>query len=166
MNKKSWHAIYTRSRAEKKTEQLIRERGFEAYLPLIKTLRRWSDRKKMVEVPLITSYVFVRVNAKEYDEILKVPGVVTYVTFEGKPAKIRDAHMEILQAAVEHNITMELQKSKLKAGEKVKVIAGPLKGAEGEFVAQAHKTKFVLKMLNIGFVLTIEIDAADVVKVS
>ncbi len=84
MNNKHWYALYTKSRNEKKVHQLLEEAGIESYLPLIKTLKQWSDRKKWVEEPLFKSYIFVQVQANQYYHVLNIPGIVRYITFEGK----------------------------------------------------------------------------------
>lgn len=139
--------------------------GYQVYLPLVKTLRQWSDRKKWVEVPLISSYVFVNISKCEYYNILNTPGVICYVTFEGKAAKIHDSQMEALRIAVEGNMPIELFTEKQKAGQKVKIIAGPMKGAEGEYVATKHKTNLIINMSQIGFSLKVEIHANHVVKI-
>ncbi len=139
--------------------------GYNVYLPLVKTLKQWSDRKKKVEVPLIASYIFVCVSENEYYDILNTPGAVAYVTFEGKAAAIPEKQINAMRAAVENNMEIELQTKQLQKGEKVKVIAGPLKGAEGEFVDTAHKRNFILNLNNVGFSLKIEVNAADVVKI-
>jgi len=69
-----WFAAYTRSRNEKKVAGELEEQHIEYYLPLIKTIRQWSDRKKKVEVPLINSYIFVRIIEKEYLKVLQTTG--------------------------------------------------------------------------------------------
>lgn len=164
MLKKTWYALYVRSRWEKKCAQQIEENGYTVYLPLIKTLRQWSDRKKMVEIPLISSYVFVNVNEKEYYNILETPGVVSYVTFEGKAAPIRESQIDIMRNAIEGNLKIEAVDRILKSGQKVKIISGPLKGNEGEYIETAHKSNFIISLSNIGFSLTVEINADDVIK--
>jgi transcription antitermination factor NusG len=58
-NTKKWHAVYVSSRTEKKINDLLNNKGIEAYVPVVKTMRQWSDRKKMVEMPLLNGYVFV-----------------------------------------------------------------------------------------------------------
>ena len=83
-DQKYWHALYVRSRAEKKVLWQLEENGFTAYLPLITQMKQWSDRKKKVEEPLFKSYVFVYSNEREYIPILNVYGVIKFVTFERK----------------------------------------------------------------------------------
>jgi transcription antitermination factor NusG len=165
MEIRNWYAIYTRSRSEKKTAELMKQCGYQVYLPLIKTLRQWSDRKKWVEIPLISSYIFVNVSLREYYAILDTPGVVCYVTFEGKAAPIRNSDIEALKMAINKNIPIKLIAKPLKKGQKVKIIDGPMKGAEGEYVESRHKTNFIINLSQIGFSLKLEINANDVVKI-
>lgn len=159
-----WYAVYTRSRGEKKVAELMHKNGYQVYLPLVKTLRQWSDRKKKVEVPLISSYVFVKVSEKEYYSILNTPGALAYVTFEGKAAPIRESQMEAMRMAVEGNLDIELTQEGIGLGERVKIISGPMKGAEGEYIETVHKHNFIINLDHIGFSLKVEVGANDVVK--
>jgi len=85
---KIWYAVYTRSRTEKQTQELLLRSGIEVYLPLVKNLKQWSDRKKWVEEPLFRSYLFVHISPAEYYDVLNIPGAVRYITFEGKAVAI------------------------------------------------------------------------------
>src|SRR6478752_682736 len=86
---KTWHAIYVKSRTEKKVGELLSERGIDNYVPLVKTMRQWSDRKKLVEFPLLNGYVFVSIAPIESEKVLQTRGVVNFVRSEGKTATIR-----------------------------------------------------------------------------
>ena len=72
LRERQWHALYVRSRSEKKVLSQLEEMGIEAYLPLVTKVKQWSDRRKKIEEPLFKSYVFVHSNAKEYLPILNV----------------------------------------------------------------------------------------------
>ena len=76
-----WYALYTRPRAEKLVYQRLVEAGIETFLPLQKTYRMWSDRKKLVEKPLLSSYVFVKTNKKSFQKVYKTNGVVKFISF-------------------------------------------------------------------------------------
>ena len=78
-----WYALYTRPRAEKLVYQRLIEEHIETFLPLQKTYRMWSDRKKLIEKPLLSSYIFVKTNKKTFPKVYKVIGVVKFVSFEG-----------------------------------------------------------------------------------
>jgi transcriptional antiterminator RfaH len=160
-----WYAVYTRSRQEKKVAGWMQKNGYTVYLPLIKTMRQWSDRKQKVEIPLISSYVFVHVGERDYYSILNTPGAVGYVTFEGKAAPIPEKQITAMKTAIDCNVDIEVTTDTIEPGEMVKVIAGPLKGTEGEMIGTVHKRNFLIRLSNIGFSLKAEVNAADVVKI-
>ena len=87
----NWYAIRVKSRSEKKVFSDLNDNEITAYLPMQRKLRQWSDRKKWVEVPLISGYVFVNISRKEYENVLRTPNVVCYIYFEGK--EIGRAHV-------------------------------------------------------------------------
>ena len=91
---KYWLAVYTKSRWEKKVYGLLVEQGFEAYCPLNKVSRQWSDRVKIVEEPLFKSYDFVRLQDGEHAKVRMINGVVNFVYWLGKPAVVADGDIE------------------------------------------------------------------------
>ncbi|MCW1734234.1 UpxY family transcription antiterminator [Anaerorudis cellulosivorans] len=96
-----WYALYTRSRFEKKAAERLTEQGIEAYVPLQRVMRQWSDRRKLVLEPAIRSYVFVRINHLHYYNVLNTPGIVRYVFFDGKPAVVRDEEIDTLKRVMD-----------------------------------------------------------------
>ena len=100
-----WYAVYTRPRWEKKVAAVLTEKNIINYCPLNKVEHQWRDRKKIVLEPLFTSYVFIRVSAKEHVEVLQTDGVLHYVNWLGKPAVIRDHEIEIIKDLETHSIT-------------------------------------------------------------
>lgn len=159
---KHWHAIYTKSRAEKKVHDTMKAAGYEVYLPLHKVTRKWSDREKEIEVPLISSYVFVRVSEAEYYKVLNTDGVVAYVTFEGKAAKIPDNQIEALKLSLTSKMAVEPVTRRFKRGQEVEVISGPLIGMHGKVYTEAGKTAFIIDMYTIGYSLKVTVSATDI----
>jgi transcription antitermination factor NusG len=96
-NEKRWYAVYTKPRREKKVYGLLVERRMEAYCPLNKVKKKWSDRMKWVEEPLFKSYVFVKVAENERTEVRMVDGVVNFVYWLGKPAVIKEKEIETIR---------------------------------------------------------------------
>ena len=94
---KHWYAVYTKPRWEKKVARLLSEKGVEYYCPLIKSVRQWSDRKKVIQEPVFKSYVFVRVVDEHKWELKKIEGILNYVYWLGKPAIIRDEEIVTIQ---------------------------------------------------------------------
>lgn len=145
-----WYAIYTKSRAEKKTLTQLQQRGIEAYLPIQKKLRQWSDRKKWVELPLFNSYIFVKISEKEYYDVLQTPGVVRYITFNGKAAKIRDEQIEFLKKLLGSEQELEISEHQFNVGAKVKVVVGVLHGMTGELVDVKNSKRFLVRFDQLG----------------
>ncbi len=125
-----WYALYTRPRHEKKVFEALQEKGIEAFLPLIKTLRQWKDRRKWVEVPLFNSYVFVNIEYRDRFAALQTRGVVRIVAFGGTPATIPDWQIQQLRQVIEHPETLQAE-TYLKAGDYVEVVSGPFRGIRG-----------------------------------
>lgn len=157
MDENPWYAVYTKSRYEKRLAELLREKGIEAYVPLRKVVRQWSDRKKLVAEPLIRSYCFVRPGPKEYYEVLNTEGAVRYVWFSGKPAPIPNKQIDILKVLTGSDVDVEVLPGSLLKGSSVRVNAGPLAGVIGELVSIAGKHRVLIKIDHLDQVLTISI---------
>lgn len=157
---KQWYVIYTRSRAEKKVESELLALGIECFLPLQKKLRQWKDRKKWVEMPLISGYCFVHINRKEYDKVLQSPNVVCYVTFERKAAVIPERQINYLkQLLKQFEFDVHISRENFKPGKKVKIIEGALTGMQGELIEQRGKQKFTLRIIQMNTAFTVEVPA-------
>jgi transcription antitermination factor NusG len=155
---KNWHVIYTRSRAEKAVYSELIQKDIEAYLPVRKTLRQWKDRKKWVELPLITGYCFVKINRKDYDMVLQTDNVVSYVRFEGKAAVIPESQINALRKMLQQNdLEINVSTENFEPGQMVEIITGPLIGLRGELVQSRGKHKFIIRILPLQSSLTIEI---------
>ena len=109
---KNWFALYVQPRKEKVVEKELLRNNYEAFLPIKKCLRQWKDRKKMVEMPLIPSYVFVFIEVKDMWDILKINGCVKFVWFDKKPCPIPQYQIESLKLIQENEIDIELDPKK------------------------------------------------------
>lgn len=156
----SWYAVYTRPRAEKIVHNRLIELGIESFLPLYKTLRQWSDRKKVVEKPLFPSYLFVRVNWKKYHEVCQVEGVVKFISFEGKAVPIPERQISNLKILVTGNVSIEISGEKLAKGDTVEVTNGVLAGLTGELIRIKRKNKVVVRIDRIDQNLILDIPVA------
>ncbi|MCE2772715.1 MAG: UpxY family transcription antiterminator [Bacteroidetes bacterium] len=145
----NWYAIYVKSRAEKKVAETLLSKQIEAYAPLIKTIKQWSDRKKMVELPLLNGYVFVKIDLKDKDKVAQTKGVVNFVRYCGEIAKIREQEMKQLKQLVDIRYHLEVSgcKTEYKEGNKVKITSGALKNIEG-FVTENKEGRFIEVVLD------------------
>jgi len=156
-----WHVIYTRSRQEKKLAKVFDEKGIRYYLPLIKTLKQWSDRKKMVEEVLFKSYIFVYVSENEYYKALQNPGAVKYVSIEGKAVKLTENQIDTIKKTIENKLEFDISTEFFKKGGMVIVESGPLKGATGEIISMSGKKKLLIRINEIGYSLVVHISPID-----
>ena len=158
-----WYAAYTKSRTEKKILERLTENGFEAYLPIQRKRRQWSDRLKWVEEPLIKSYIFIRVNEKQYYDAINIPGLVCYVTFEGKAAVIPDWQIELLKKLLNEGAEMEVSSERFAAGQKIIVVKGTLVGMQGEMVEYRGKKKVLVRLGSTGtnILVTVDLDLIE-----
>lgn len=157
----SWYALYTKSRAEKKVYEELKGLGIDTYLPLKREQRQWSDRKKWVEVPVISSYIFVKIYPQQYREVFNARGVVAYVSHKGQAVAIPDREIEAMRRTVENKLAFSVESDKIKKGEKVTITSGPLKGIEGEVEEIQGTKKLYLRISHIGFMLVLNLDEVE-----
>lgn len=163
-NNYKWYPVYTRSRAEKKAYNELINKNIKCYLPLKKTLKQWSDRKKIVEEPLIKSYLFVYISAKEYAEVLMTNGIARFLYFSGNIASMPEQQIENLKLLLATDAELEVLEYDIKAGEKVIIKAGPFKGMLAEIVALHNKQRLILRLENMGIAVEINTSMAFVEK--
>lgn len=160
-----WYAVYTRSRAEKKLNTLLSEKGIKSFLPLRKTLKQYSDRKKWVEEPLIRSYLLVNISEKEYFEVLNTPGAVRFVYFDGKAAEIAERQIIALENFILNKPDdLEIAICDLAKGELMEVVRGPMKGIQGEIQEIRGSHRLLLRFESLNLCVHTEVDLRDVKK--
>jgi len=159
---KNWHVVYTRSRAEKKVIEELTFNNIECFLPLQKKLRQWKDRKKWVDMPLMSGYCFVHITKKEYDKVLAVNNIVCYVTFEGKAAVVPDNQIDSLKQMLQQSdFEITVSHDNFKPGKKVEIIEGAMVGLQGELVEARGRNRFILRFSEINSAFTVEVPASQ-----
>ncbi|MBN1598508.1 MAG: UpxY family transcription antiterminator [Bacteroidales bacterium] len=142
---KRWYALYTKSRAEKKVAKELEEKGIAVYLPLQKTMKQWSDRRKTVYEPLFRSYVFVRVNNEDYIGALTVSGVVCYVTISGEKVHIPDYQIDAVRTFL-GELALNEELNYFEDGDEIEVVYGSLKGLRGKLVSSKDQQKLIVQI--------------------
>lgn len=157
--------IYVSSRSEKKVAERLQQEGIECYVPLKKELKQWSDRKKMVESPLINGYVFVKPSPIQRDVVLQFQGVLQYVRYNSGDAIIRDIEIEALRSIEEKGYFVNGEFSKnLNTGDQVMIQHGPFKGLYGSVKTQAKESVYNINIEGIGYALTVMVPEEVLVK--
>jgi transcription antitermination factor NusG len=155
-----WYATYTCARHEKHVRKQLEEKQIDCFLPLYRSVRRWKDRHKELELALFPGYVFVHVLPEDRLRVLQTPSVVRFVSFSGHPAALDDSEIEALRNGVASGVCIEPYPY-LKVGRKVRVKHGPLAGAEGILVRKKDKFRIALSIDLIRRSVAIEVHAAD-----
>ncbi len=149
----NWYVIYTKSRAEAKVAERFRELGLEIYFPEVTEIKQWSDRKKKIIKPLFTSYVFVKIEQDQYEDVRRVSGVVNFLYHLGKPAVIRQKEIDniinFLSKVSVSTIVFELL-------EEVIIKTGPLKDQKGIIQSVGKDSlRIILSELNVSMIAKI-----------
>lgn len=147
--KTGWHVLYVRSCQEKKVHELLQENGLNSFLPLIKTVRHWSDRKKVVFKPLFPSYVFVNVNSyKEFHKAISVVGAVDYVRFGNKCALVTQKEISQVKFLIgeEDFSDITINTDPLTVGEIRRINIGVLSGLECQVVRMDNVNKIMVRI--------------------
>ena len=141
-----WYAVYTRPRAEKLVYNRLVEADIETFLPLHKTYRMWSDRKKMVEKPLLSSYIFVKTTPKFFPSVYTINGVVKFVSFERQPVSIPQNQIDNLRLLINSDAEIEVSSEKFAKGDNVEVVNGSLIGLTGELIKIGTRNRVVVRI--------------------
>ena len=151
-----WIAVYTKSRHEKVVIQELENKNIEAYCPIFKERRQWSDRKRWVEFPLFRSYVFAKIELKNSIYILQTMGVHHIIKFQGNISIIPDEIIQNIKSMIDGGFTVEQAEYFVK-GDEVIVVDGPLKGMDGIVVKIKNENKLVLKVAAIQQAIAVQI---------
>lgn len=147
-----WYVLYTKARAEKQVKERIDLLGVECWLPLHRAPRVWSDRVKMVDVPLFSSYVFVRCADSVLRDLLRVYGVARIVFYNQKPAVVRqrevDAINAFLEQAAEHPLCL---------GDEVEILCGAMKHVSGK-IRKIKKNHLILFLEQLNATVCVKLD--------
>jgi transcription elongation factor/antiterminator RfaH len=156
----NWYALYTCPRHEKRVAEQIERRSFSCFLPLYRSVRRWKDRRKKLELALFPGYVFVRMALENRLQVLELPGVVRLVSFNGQPAAVSADEIEVLRGRLSGACAIEPHPY-LRTGRRVRVRSGAMQGLEGIVVRRKDRCRVVFSIDLIKRSVAVEVDEAD-----
>jgi transcription antitermination factor NusG len=159
----SWYGLQTKPRHEKIVAQRLSERGVATFLPLITEEHRWSDRKKLVQMPLFSCYVFARFvpNREERLRVLKVDGVFGLVGDRGEGAAIPDEQIDAVRNLIDQKLPWSAYPF-LKIGQRVRIRSGALDGMEGILVSRNGDRTLVISVDAIQRSLAVRVEGYEV----
>jgi transcription antitermination factor NusG len=161
-----WFAIRTRFRDEKMALKMLTLQDIHAYLPMRKLARRYTRKIRYVELPLINSFLFVRILHKDYSTVLQTQYVTGFLKFGQNLLSIPDEEINWIKRLLNEDIEIEVTTTDFSKGDLVEVNAGPLLGLKGRLVEMQGKDKILVDLSNSGHTIHITIDKKLLSKLS
>ena len=162
---KKWYALQVRPRFEKIVAVHLEHKGFEDYLPLYRSRRKWSDRVKEIDLPLFPGYIFCKFDVLHRLPILMVPGVMSIVGLGRSPLAVSDDEIVAVQNVVKSGLTYE-PSGFITTGQLARVERGPLRGLVGIVVETKKNCRLVISVKLLQRSVSVEIDADSVMPLS
>ena len=159
----SWYAVHTRAQHEKAVAHRLCERGVQTFLPTVNEVHRWKDRKKTVELPLFSCYLFVRLLPRNEDrqKVLRTDSVLGLVGAQGVGSPIPDKQIDSIRILVEEKIPF-CSHPFLKIGQRVRIRGGALDGIEGIFLSRQGERRLVLSVNGMHRSFSIQVEGYEV----
>ena len=155
---KKWFVVYTRPQQELKVAEQLSAMGITNYCPTITLVKKYSDRKKKVTKPLLSSYVMVQLEEKERAKVFSCSGIVRYLFFLGKPAVVPVSDINLMQDHLS-GVYNDIKLTTLHVGDSHTITQGPFSGISGR-VVQSDNTKVKLELASLGMSITLKKQAA------
>ena len=155
---KKWFVIYTKPHQELKVSEKLSAIGITNYCPTITLLKQYSDRKKKVKKPLLSSYVMVYLIESERNQVFSLAGVVRYLFYLGKPAIVSSYEISMMQDHL-NGLYNDIKVTTLLVGQTFKIQEGPFSGIFGK-VVETGNTKVKLQLASLGVCITLKKQAA------
>ena len=152
-----WYAGYTYPKAERKVVKEIQFKGVEAFLPLQKVVRQWSDRKKKIETPLFPNYVFIKSSRNTLYELLRIRELVRVVSFEGKFCRIPECQIESIKKVMKGDFPIQNENFIPRIGSPIKVEYGPLAGVEGVIKEIKGRSRLIIQIQALGQAISLDV---------
>src|SRR5262249_50202860 len=140
-----WFGLRVKSNFESVASAGLQGKGYEPFVPSYKVRRRWTDRVKIIALPLFPGYVFCRLNPANRLPVLTTPGVVGIVGIGNAPAAIEEREIQAIQAVIASGLPAQAWPF-IHAGDKVRVERGPLRGVEGVVARVNDKQSLVVSV--------------------
>lgn len=152
-----WYALRIRSRQERVIASALHGKGYEVFLPLYLSRRRWSDRIKELELPMFPGYLFCRFDVQKRLPVIVTPGIVQVVGIGKDPIPVEDAEIAAIQSVVGSRLNAQPWPY-LQVGRRVRIECGPLRGVEGILIAVKKAHRLVISVTLLQRSVAVEVD--------
>lgn len=155
---KKWFVVYTRPQQELKVAEQLSAMGITNYCPTITLLKQYSDRKKKVNKPLLSSYVMVELEENQRNKVFSCSGIVRYLFYLGRPAVVPTFEINLMQNHL-NGVYKDIEVTTLRVGDSHTITQGPFSGVSGK-VVETNNTKVKLELASLGMRITLKKQAA------
>ena len=155
---KKWFVVYTRPQQELKVAEQLSVLGITNYCPTITLLKQYSDRKKKVNKPLLSSYVMVEVEENQRNKVFSCSGIVRYLFYLGRPAVVPTFEVHLMQNHL-NGVYNDIEVTTLSVGDSHTITQGLFSGVSGK-VVETNNTKVKLELASLGMRITLKKHAA------
>lgn len=155
-NSLKWFVLIVKTKRELQVAEILERHGFETYCPVKKEIRQWSDRKKVLEVPIIQNYLFVRLKESDRDTVFVTSHIKKYLYWLGKPAIVRDVEIDVIKEWMANDSICNIKSSHLQKGKVITIEKGAFKDKEAT-IHEVRKNELKLVLNGLGIVLLAKI---------
>ena len=155
---KKWFVVYTRPQQELKVAEQLSAMGITNYCPTITLLKQYSDRKKKVNKPLLSSYVMVELEENQRNKVFSCSGIIRYLFYLGRPAVVPTFEINLMQNHL-NGVYNDIEVTTLSVGDSHTITQGPFSGVSGK-VVETNNTKVKLELASLGMRITLKKQAA------
>lgn len=155
-----WFAVYTNYKREKLVEKMLKQKQIECYLPIQKVTRRYVRKVRVLELPLISCYIFVKIVKKEYVPVLETEYVLKFTKIAQNLLSIPESEMETMKRVVGEGVEVSIEPTAMQEGDEVEITSGNLTGLKGKLVSIEGKKQMVIELDQMGYSLRMNIDAS------
>lgn len=162
-----WYAIQTRAKHENRVAAELREKDIETFVPFAREVHRWSDRNRVLDVPLFPCYAFVStvITPTVQTIVLQHPSVLRWIGFQGRPSPIRDEEIISIQAVMRSGVPVRTH-AFVNFGDRVRIRGGSLDGVEGVLIGNEDERKLIVSVEMVGQSVAVSLNNYEVELVS
>lgn len=160
---KNWFVIQTKPRNEKKVYEQIIRKEIEVFLPLVQTIRYWSDRKKKLYVPLFPGYVFVNTDEEErVKAISNTNGAIKYLMYQKRPAIISDGEIKNIRLSLQAPEKIKIEEKRITEGDLVEITGGIFRGLTGYIKEIRGNYKLIVNIMELNSTFSVQLSSSEV----
>jgi transcriptional antiterminator RfaH len=155
-----WHVVVTKTNQYKNSAAILEKLGFPYYLPLQKQLHYWSDRKRWIQVPILSPYIFLFTNESDKKRLFQCSHHFHFLFFGGKPSIAKEEEIERIRLLCDYAVNIKMEGLPPKKGDIVEIVTGPFSGLKGYATQEKGKNRLLIHILSLGQFASVDMDSS------